>query len=130
MPPPLSRILLVEDEPDLRTVARMALEALGGFTVACCASGEEALARAAGFGPDLILLDVMLPGLDGPATLARLRADPATAAVPVVFLTGRVAPGETGAWLALGALGVIPKPFDPLALPDRLRRMLEEGHGH
>src|SRR5271163_1493068 len=88
----LTRILYVEDDPDIREVACMALEVVGGFTVASCASGAEALQCVEGFQPQLIVLDVMMPGLDGPATLAALRQLPACAALPVVFVTAKVQP--------------------------------------
>lgn len=121
MAKPLSRILLVEDEQDIRTVAQLSLTALGGFTVECCGSGAEALARIPVFQPDLVLLDVMMPGMDGPSTLGRLRADSATAHIPVVFMTARVQPQEVVAYRAIGALDVVAKPFDPMALPQQLR---------
>ncbi|WP_242334946.1 MULTISPECIES: response regulator [Anaeromyxobacter] len=113
---PLRRVLVVDDERDIRTVARIALEAVGGFEVAECASGTDAIARLDELRPDLILLDVMMPGTDGPATLAALRACAGTQAPVVVFLTARVQPGEVAAYGAMGAAGVVTKPFDPLAL--------------
>ncbi|HAL38061.1 MAG TPA: hypothetical protein DCP03_08045, partial [Polaromonas sp.] len=87
MPAPLNRILYVEDEPDIRAVAQMALEAVGGFVVIACASGQEALSAAPQAQADLLLLDVMMPGMDGPNTLKALRALPATAQTPVIFMT-------------------------------------------
>lgn len=125
MTQPLSRILLVDDEQDIRTVAQLSLTALGGFTVECCASGAEALERVRGFRPDLVLLDVMMPGLDGPATLGRLRAEPDTAAVPVVFVTARVQPQEVLAYKLIGAADVVAKPFDPMTLPRLLQEIWE-----
>lgn len=83
MPKPLQRILYVEDEADLRTVAEMALEVVGGFSVLACSSGDEAIAAAPAAAADLILLDVAMPGIDGPATLRSLRGIPATSATPV-----------------------------------------------
>lgn len=118
----LERILCVEDEPDIQAVARLALEIVGGFQVMICAGGEEALERVRAFAPDLILLDVMMPGMDGPATLRRLRADPATSAIPVVFLTAKMQASEIAHYRALGALDVIGKPFDPMVLAARLRQ--------
>ena len=126
--PPLTRILLVDDEQDIRTVAQLSLTALGGFTVECCASGSEALERIQAFQPDLVLLDVMMPGMDGPATLGRLRADSATAHIPVVFVTARVQAQEVLAYRAIGALDVVAKPFDPMALAGILRGIWEK-HG-
>ncbi len=83
----LQRILLIEDDADIQAVGRLALEAVGGFTVRVCASGQDALETASAFAPDLILLDVMMPGMDGPTTFAALRAQPATAHIPIVFMT-------------------------------------------
>jgi two-component system OmpR family response regulator len=123
MKQPLKRILLVEDESDIRTVARMALEAVGGFTVLDCASGYEALAAAPSAHADLILLDVMMPGLDGPSTLAELRKIPATAGTPVIFMTAKVQPAEIAQYLALGALDVVAKPFDPMAVSTEIQRI-------
>src|SRR3954463_8777109 len=85
--PALSRILFVEDDPDIQVVATLALESLGGFAVLACGTGTDALARFAEFAPDLVLLDVMMPGLDGPATLEALRRLPGGGGVPVVFMT-------------------------------------------
>lgn len=126
---PLSRILLVDDEQDIRTVVQLSLTALGGFTVEGCASGPEAIRLIPVFQPDLILLDVMMPGMDGPATLLRLRADPATAHVPVVFVTARVQPREVLDYKKMGALDVVAKPFDPMTLPDLLRGIWEKHDG-
>ncbi len=115
-PAPLRRILFVEDEPDIQAVARLALEAVGGFTVALCNSGKEAVAQAAAFAPDLILLDVMMPEMDGPQTLQVLRTLPQTAETPVIFMTAKVQPHEVAQYRAMGALDVIAKPFDPMSL--------------
>jgi two-component system OmpR family response regulator len=112
----LHRILLVEDEADIQTVAQLALESVGGFTVEVCSSGYEAIDRAPGFAPDLILLDVMMPRLDGPATLKALRQLPQTAVTPVVFITAKVQPHEIERFKEMGALDVIAKPFDPMTL--------------
>lgn len=125
----LSKILYVEDEPDIQTVARLSLESLGGFTVEICSSGEEALARAPLFEPDLILLDVMMPGMDGPTTLRRLREISSLSAVPVVFMTAKAQPQEIQHFKELGALGVITKPFDPMALPTEVRTLWESRGG-
>jgi len=124
----LRRILCVEDEPDIQTVARLALETVGGFEVAICGTGQEAVERARRFGPDLILLDVMLPEMDGPQTLAALRGLPELRAVPVVFMTAKVQPGEVRRYLELGVVDVIAKPFDPMVLPQRVRAIWERVH--
>ncbi len=126
---PLTRILMVEDDPDIRAIAHLSLTAVGGFTVGLCASGEEALAQAEAFAPDLILLDVMMPGLDGPATLAALRRIPALASTPALFMTAKVQPQEVAQYRELGALDVVAKPFDPMALPGQLRALWERCHG-
>ncbi|MDH3285541.1 MAG: response regulator [Acidobacteriota bacterium] len=117
----LQRVLMIEDEQDIRLIARMALEKVGGLTVEICSSGSEALARGAGFQPDLILLDVMMPEMDGPSTLKELRKIQELSTVPVVFMTAKVQPHERERYLALGAVGVIAKPFAPMELPGLLR---------
>jgi diguanylate cyclase (GGDEF)-like protein len=113
---PLTRILIVEDEPDIQAIAQLALEAVGGFTTKVCSSGADALLIAPDFAPDLILLDVMMPGMDGLTTLQALRELPATAATPVMFITAKVQPQEIAQYRERGALDVIPKPFDPMTL--------------
>lgn len=117
----LERILYVEDEPDIQTVARIALETVGGFVVRICSSGAEALEAFAQFKPDCVLLDVMMPGMDGPATLKALRALPGAAHIPVIFMTAKVQASEVSRYRALGALGVIAKPFDPMTLANAVR---------
>ena len=117
----LKRILYVDDEPDIRAVAKMALENVGGFTVLLCASGVEALQGAVEFAPDLILLDVMMPEMDGPTTLAALRRLPPLAETPVLFFTAKVQAGEVEQLKSLGALDVVAKPFKPMQLPQTLR---------
>jgi CheY-like chemotaxis protein len=117
----LSKIMYVEDEPDIQAIAKLALEAVGGFTVKICSSGQEALDSVAAFSPDLILLDVMMPGMDGPSTLKALRGMPSCANTPVVFMTAKVQPQEVSGYKELGALSVIAKPFDPMALSNQVR---------
>jgi CheY-like chemotaxis protein len=117
----LRRILYVEDDEPIRTVGLMTLQTVGGFEVIACASGAEALAKAPEARADLILLDVMMPEMDGPQTLLRLRTLPETAVTPVVFLTARVQPSEIAELRALGAVDVLAKPFNPMTLPDKLR---------
>lgn len=124
----LQKILYVEDEPDIQTVARMALETVGGFTVCACSNGQEAVNEAPAFAPDLILLDVMMPGMDGPATMDALRKLPVTADVAVVFMTAKVQHHEVEHYLESGALDVIAKPFDPMTLADRIRSIWEREH--
>lgn len=114
------RVLYIEDDPDIREVATVALELMGGLELCVCSSGAAALAEGPAFAPDLILLDVMMPGMDGPTTLARLRESPVLAETPVVFMTAKVQPLEVAALRAMGALDVIAKPFDPMQLASRL----------
>ena len=121
----MTRILYVDDEADIREVAEMALELEPGFEVRTCASGAEALEVAPEWKPDLILLDVMMPGLDGPAVLARLRGADETSAIPIVFITARTQQHEVEQLRALGAKGVVAKPFDPMTLADQVRELLE-----
>jgi two-component system OmpR family response regulator len=127
--PPLTRILYVDDEPDIREVARIALEVVGGFEVEVCESGEAALLKAPGYQPDLILLDVMMPGMDGPETLKALRALDALAAVPVVFFTAKAQRTEIAELLALGAVEVLGKPFDPMTIGRALNDIWARHHG-
>ena len=124
----LQRILYVEDEPDIQAVARMALEAVGGFTLQVCSSGEEALQTAVEFAPDLLLLDVMMPGMDGPTTLQELRNLPDLANTPAVFMTAKVQPQEIEQFKSFGALDVIPKPFDPMTLSDQITLVWQQHH--
>lgn len=127
--PKLERILCVEDDPDIQAVIQLALETVGGFTVKLCASGRAALDSVVGFQPDLILLDVMMPGLDGPGTLVALRQLPDAATLPVIFMTAKVQPDEVARYLSLGALAVIAKPFDPLTLAQDIRAHWQSHHG-
>ncbi len=119
-------ILVVDDDPDIRRVAALSLERIGGFRVTLAESGEEGLASALAEPPDLVLLDVSMPGTDGPATLASLRSHAATERVPVVFFTAGANEEEVARLRALGALAVLGKPFDVMALPERIRGILGE----
>ena len=126
----LQHILYVEDDRDIHALARIALEAVGGFTLKGCHSGIQAVeAMAAGFSADLMLLDVMMPGMDGLTTLARLRELPPAADIPVIFMTAKVQAAEIAWYQSLGALGVIAKPFDPLKLAQQVRQLWDEAHG-
>lgn len=125
----LTRILYVEDEPDIQTVARLALETLGGFTLEICSSGKEALGKIAAFQPQLMLLDVMMPGMDGPTTLGELRKLPSFAATPAIFMTAKVQPSEVAGYKVIGAVDVIPKPFDPMTLSTQVQAIWERCHG-
>lgn len=125
----LSRILCVEDEPDIRAVAKLALEAIGGFTVEICGSGQEALDRAPVWAPQLILLDVMMPGMNGPTTMRKLREIPGLDTTPVIFMTAKVQPSEVLEYKAMGALDVIPKPFDPMRLAATVSGIWDREYG-
>jgi two-component system OmpR family response regulator len=116
----LKRILYVEDEPDIQTVAQMALEMVGGYTVKVCSSGKEVLAKAPDFKPDLLLFDVMMPDLSGPQLLAQLRLQPQFATTPAIFMTAKVQTHEISEYKAPYVLGVIPKPFDPMTLSSEI----------
>ena len=120
---PLPRILVVEDEPLIHAMAKLALEKVGGFNVLVCASGALALAQVAEFAPDLILLDVVMPDMDGPATLRQLRLKPESAAIPVCFLTANAQVDDVARYKALGAIGVIAKPFNPMTLAAQVRQV-------
>ncbi len=122
----LNRILHVDDENDIRQVARLVLETVGGFTVEGCASGREALEKGPQFGPQLILLDVMMPGLDGPATFEAMKEIDGLRDVPVVFVTAKAMPSELQRFLDIGAAGVIAKPFDPMAISGQLRQIWQQ----
>ncbi len=118
--PQLKRILLVEDEPDIRTIATHTLRALGGFEVEPCEDGNDAILKAPQFAPDLVLSDVMMPGMDGLSTLQALRKLSAFETIPFVFMTARVQKHEIQEYKDLGVADVIDKPFDPMRLPERL----------
>jgi CheY-like chemotaxis protein len=120
----MTRILYVDDEADIREVAQMALELDPDFEIRTCSSGAEALEAAPVWQPDLILLDVMMPGMDGPTVFARLQEEPSTAGIPVVFITARTQSHEVSAYRELGARGVLAKPFDPMTLSDQVREHL------
>jgi CheY-like chemotaxis protein len=110
----------VEDDPDIQTVASLALGSLGGYNVRVCASAAEAIEVAPSYAPDLILLDVMMPGMDGRQALQALRELPGTASTPVIFLTARVQPADVAQYREMDPLAVIAKPFDPTALVDTI----------
>jgi two-component system, OmpR family, response regulator len=119
----LRRLTYVEDEPDIRAITEFALKEIGGFDLDVCASGPEAIERTPDFEPDLIILDVMMPGMDGIETFNRLRAIPKLARTPIIFMTAKAMKHETDRYRALGVADVIPKPFDPIALADQIREI-------
>jgi CheY-like chemotaxis protein len=119
------RILHVDDEPDIREVVDMSLGLNPDFEVRSCSSGAEAISTAAEWSPFLILLDLIMPDMDGPATLAQLRKNPRTCAIPILFMTARAQSREVAQMISLGAQGVIAKPFDPLTLALLVRKHLQ-----
>jgi len=121
------RVLVVDDDDSIREVAQMALEIVGGWQVFAAGSGTEALRRARAELPDAVLLDVMMPGMDGPTTFSQLHADPATCDIPVIFLTAKVQAGDRRAWTHLEIAGVIAKPFDPMTLAGEVSELLGWG---
>ncbi len=121
----IRKVLLVDDDSDIRTIGTLSLRNVGKWQVVVAASGEEALAAIQRDPPDLVLLDVMMPGLDGPATLRRIRELHHTPSPMVIFLTAKSEQAEVAQLMALGASGVIAKPFNPLQLPKQIRQLVE-----
>src|SRR5262245_22293624 len=124
----LQRILCIDDETDILEIAKMSLETVGGYTVKTCARGMEGIEQVESFKPDLILLDVMMPVIDWPATLKILQNKSTLQNTPIVFMTAKVQPSETAHYLTLGAAGVIAKPFDPMTLPEEVKSRFETYH--
>ncbi|MCK4706185.1 MAG: response regulator [Gammaproteobacteria bacterium] len=122
----LKKILYVEDEADIQTVASIALKTVGGFELLICSSGEQAIENAVSFLPDLLLLDIMMPGMDGPSTLKALWQLPELSKVPAIFMTAKVQPAEINEYKALGALDVIAKPFDPMTLAQQIETVWQQ----
>ena len=121
--PSLNLIMHVEDEADIAEIAKIAIEEIGGYSVETCGSGEEPIARAALIAPDLILLDTMMPGIDGPTTYGELRKIAATEQTPVIFVTAKAQGQEIENLMSLGAVGVIAKPFDTMTLVDEIHQI-------
>lgn len=118
------RILLVDDEDDIREVATISMQAVGGWEVLTARSGTEAIEKALAEQPDAILLDVMMPDLDGPTTFRRLQEDPRTRDIPVILLTAKAQAADRRSFEELGVTGVLNKPFDPMALPEQVAELL------
>jgi CheY-like chemotaxis protein len=118
------RILVVDDDPLLREVAQTALELVGGWQVTTAPSGGQAQQQARTDRPDAILLDVMMPEVDGPSTVNGLRADPTTRDIPIIFLTAKTSSDDRGEWRSLGLAGVISKPFNPMTLAAEMATLL------
>jgi CheY-like chemotaxis protein len=122
----IRKIMIVDDEEDIREICAVSVREVGKLEVVVASSGQEALERGNAEKPDVILLDVMMPRMDGIETLRKLREQDATARLPVIFFTAKVQEQEIKRYLALGAAGVITKPFDPMKLPDEIRRLVRE----
>ncbi|BAS10555.1 alkaline phosphatase synthesis transcriptional regulatory protein PhoP [Arthrobacter sp. Hiyo4] len=118
------RILLVDDDDGIRAVARTVLEMVGGYDVETASSGLEGLEKARTSPPDAIVLDVMMPGLDGPGTFARLQAHEETRSVPVILLTAKTQEADRARFASLGVAGMLAKPFDPMALSEQIAGIL------
>jgi CheY-like chemotaxis protein len=118
------RILIIDDEDDIREVAAMSLETVAGWHVFTANSGTQGLARAIELQPDAVLLDVMMPGMDGPSTFRELRKNPATSRIPVILLTAKVQSSDQRRFADLGVEAILFKPFDPLTLADQISNAL------
>jgi two-component system, OmpR family, response regulator len=121
--PPLSSLLYVDDDADIREIVEMSLGLDGSVRVTSSAGGEHALDTMRNQLPDLVVLDVMMPGMDGPAILQRMRSDPDLQHIPVIFMTAKANPQEVARFRGLSAIGVISKPFDPMALGSQVRAL-------
>jgi two-component system OmpR family response regulator len=124
----LRTVLYVDDEPDIREVALLSLGLAANLEVHGCEGGEQALQAIPKIKPDLVLLDVMMPGMDGPSTLQRMRADPELSRIPVIFITAKAMPQEVARFRELGAAAVIAKPFDPMQLAKQILAVWETIH--
>ena len=118
---PLNRICYVEDDEDIQRIVRMSLERVGKMTVAVVSDPTQAIAAMTEFRPDLVMLDWMMPGMDGPTLFKQMKLRPETSALPVVFITAKASQRDLDELKALGAVGTISKPFSPKDLPDQLR---------
>jgi two-component system, OmpR family, response regulator len=120
---PLTSLLYVDDDADIREIVEMSLSLDGDLRVATSSSGEQALAAMRHAPPDLVVLDVMMPGMDGPTVLAHMRSDPALMGIPVIFMTAKANSQEVARFRGLSAIGVIAKPFDPMTLGNQVRTL-------
>lgn len=125
----LQRIVHVDDDESIRAITRVALERIGKFTLLSCASGSEAIEKSAQFAPDMILLDVMMPGIDGPTTLKRLKETLDLTEIAVVFMTAKVQSTEIDYYKSIGACNVVIKPFDAMTLSDQLGKYWNDFNG-
>jgi len=126
----IEKLLLADDDPNILFIAEMGLEDTPEWTVITAQSGQEAIDKASSEKPDAIVLDMMMPGMDGTMTFNKIKQNPETAAIPIVFLTAKVQLDEIEAYLKMGAAGVITKPFDPMKLSDELKAIFAEVSSH
>jgi CheY-like chemotaxis protein len=119
------KILIIDDEGDIRRIARLALNKVGKMDVVEASSGEEGIEKAESETPDVILLDVMMPSIDGPSTLEELKKKETTQNIPVIFLTAKAMPSEINRLKTLGVKGVLTKPFDPMTLATQVKDLLK-----
>lgn len=119
------KVLLIDDEEDIRKVGRLSLEAVGHFETTVAASAREGIDLAKADRPDCILMDMMMPGMDGVTALAELKSTPELQDIPVLFMTAKVQPSELAFYRDSGAIGVIAKPFDPMTLPSEIHQILD-----
>jgi len=120
---PLTRVCYVEDDEDIQRIVRLSLERVGKMTVEVVGDPLKAIDAMVAFGPELVMLDWMMPGMDGPTLFLKMREDQRTSGLPVVFITAKASAGELNELLALGAAGAISKPFSPKDLPVQLRQI-------
>lgn len=123
---PLTKLLFIDDDNDILTIAKYCLESLSGVTVKYLSSGEETIQEALDFQPDLIILDVMMPKMDGVATINAMHLIPSIVHIPVVFITAKVQKEEIAQYFKLGVIDVITKPFDPLTLPSTIQNIWDK----
>jgi len=125
----LQRILIADDEPDILEISRIALETVGGFEVSVCSSGKTLLERLPEFGPDLVIVDVLMPDMTGPEVFEEIRRRPEYDEVPVIYLTGVIQEEELADLRETGVADIILKPFDPMTLADRINGVWKGSHG-
>lgn len=121
----ISRLMLVDDDQNIRRITELVLTRVGKWEATLAASGKEALEMIESVKPDVVLLDVMMPEMDGPTVFAKIKERESLRHTPVIFMTAKVQNDEVDGYLALGAAGVITKPFDPKSLPDQIRSIVE-----
>ena len=126
--PALKSVLYVDDDPDIREIVQMSLSLDGGLAVHLCDGGERALLKMRDECPDLVMLDVMMPGMDGPSILARMRADESLKHIPVIFMTAKANSSEVARFRGMSAIGVIAKPFDPMSLGVQVKALWKSHH--